>query len=74
MTTIRLKSRLPVLTTEEDMRAHCAAFGLTLKSWERGEHDLSVTVEETVGTEQQAQIAQAMTAQLAATLVTIAPQ
>ena len=73
-TTIELESRLPVLTTEADMRAHCAAFGLTLLSWEKRAHELSVTVAETVTDAQQQQIAAAMAQQLAGSLVTVKPK
>ena len=69
MTTIRLKSRLPVLTDEQDMREHCAAFGLTLVSWGKNTHEIEVTVQEEVTTAQQQQIATAMTQQIAATLI-----
>lgn len=74
MTTIRLKSLLEVQTTDEQMRAHCAAFQLTLVSWEKSAHTVSVTVQEDVSMESQASIAAAMTAQLVATLITVNPE
>ncbi len=73
MTTIRLHSRVPILTTDADMREHCAAFGLTLVSWEKSTHDLAVTVEEEVTTEQQQAIAAAMNQQIASTIIQVKP-
>lgn len=72
MTTIRLKSRLPVRTNEEDARAHCQAFGLTYKAWAKGEHRLNITVEETVTLEQQQAMAAVINQQLLDTLITVA--
>jgi uncharacterized protein YejL (UPF0352 family) len=72
MTTIKLRSLLPVQTDGALMEQHCAAFRLTLVGWGKTAHSLEVTVAEDVTPEQQQAIAAAMTAQLAATLVTVA--
>ena len=71
MTTIKIRSLLPVQTDQDDMKAHCAAFGLTLREWSKSTHRLEVTVEETVSPEKQRQIAAAMTAQFSANLIAI---
>lgn len=60
MTTIKLTSRFPVQTNEDDMRAHCAAFGLTLRSWGRSDYELEVIVDEEVSSEKLRQIVTAM--------------
>lgn len=69
MKTLKFDSLLPVRTTEEDMRGHCAAFGLTLVSWSRSAHELEVTVKEDVTDERHDQIAAAMSQQMAASLI-----
>ncbi len=73
MSTLTFKSLLNVQTTDADMRAYCAQFGLTLISWEKSAHQLSATVEEDVSDEMKGQIAQALNAHMVANLITAIP-
>ena len=70
--TIRLDVKVPVRVSQQQMQAYCDAFNLTLQSYSiEGGHSLDVTVAEEVSPETQAQIAAAMSQQMAGSIVTL---
>lgn len=71
MTTFTLKSLLPVQTTHEDMLEHCAAFNLTLISWEKTQFKVTVTVNEDLNQEQLETIASNFNQYMSARLITL---